>query len=157
MATFHFSAITTATPEQFIAAITDFGPGRSKIFPNSADSYLQVHDLGPTSADVTEGSAGVWERLSYDWSNPHMVVLQTTDSNAWGGRSGHSYRLTPQADGTTKVDATTIREGKNLKGKFFEFVFKTVGRNQLPKAFKTTIAAIDARYPGVKTPVATAA
>ena len=63
MATIHLHQTTTATPEQFLAGLTDFGPGRSKIFPNSADGYLNMHDQGPTQADVTEGSGGVWKRL----------------------------------------------------------------------------------------------
>ena len=46
MPTIHLHQTTTATPEQFVAALTDFGPGRSKIFGNSADSYLEVHSEG---------------------------------------------------------------------------------------------------------------
>jgi hypothetical protein len=63
MSTFHFSQTTTLTPEQFIAGLTDFGPGRSEIFGNSADDYLEVYSKGATEADVMEGSRGVWERL----------------------------------------------------------------------------------------------
>ncbi len=37
MSTIHFHQRITSTPEQFVAALTDFGPGRSKIFGNSAD------------------------------------------------------------------------------------------------------------------------
>ena len=117
MATIHFHETTTATPEQFVAGLTDFGPGRSKLFGNSADDYLKVHDQGPTEADVTEGSGGVWERLHYDWSDPNRVVMTTTDSNAWGGASGHTYTFTRQPDGTTDVDVVVVREGKNLKGR----------------------------------------
>ena len=62
MSTIHLHQTTTATPEQFIAGLTDFGPGRSKLFGNSADGYLKVHDRGPHEADVTEGSVGVWQR-----------------------------------------------------------------------------------------------
>ena len=47
MSTIHFKQTTTSTPEQFIAGLTDFGPGRSKLFGNSADGYLKVHDRGP--------------------------------------------------------------------------------------------------------------
>ena len=75
MSTIHLHRTTTATPEQYIAGLTDFGPGRSKLFGNSADEYLKVHDRGPTQADVTEGSGGIWERLHYDWSDPNHVVL----------------------------------------------------------------------------------
>ncbi len=35
MATIHLHQTTTATPEQFLAGLTDFEPGRSKIFPNA--------------------------------------------------------------------------------------------------------------------------
>src|SRR5215472_17496792 len=90
----HFKQTTTSTPEQFIAGLTDFGPGRSKLFGNSADAYLKVHDKGTGYADVTEGSGGIWERLRYDWSDPRHVVLTTTDSNFWGGASGHTYSFT---------------------------------------------------------------
>jgi hypothetical protein len=68
MTTLHFTQTTTATPEQLLAALTDFGPGRSQVFPNSHDDELKVHDLGADHADVTEGGGGAWERLHYDWS-----------------------------------------------------------------------------------------
>jgi hypothetical protein len=54
MATVHLRQTTIATPEQFLAGLTDVGPGRSKIFPNSANGYLKVHDQGPGCADLTE-------------------------------------------------------------------------------------------------------
>ena len=39
MATIHFTTTTTATPEQFTAAVTDFGPGRSQLFGNTDDGF----------------------------------------------------------------------------------------------------------------------
>ena len=131
MATIHLKKTTTATPEQFVAALTDFGPGRKDLFPNSADDYLEVHDQGPTEADVTEGSSGVWERLHYDWSDPNRVVMTTTDSNVWGGGSGHTYTLTRQPNGTTNVDVVVVREGKNIKGRLIAIVVGVIGRQFL--------------------------
>ena len=104
MSKIHFTHRTTLTPEQYIAGLTDFGKGRSEIFSNSADDYLKVHSAEGTEADVTEGSGGVWERLHYDWSNPQRVVLQTTDSNTWGGASGYTYTF-PHA-GTGRPTST---------------------------------------------------
>jgi hypothetical protein len=98
----HFHQTTTLTPEQYIAGLTDFGPGRSLLFGNSADEYLKVHSRGPSGADVTEGSGGIWERLQYDWSDPNHVVLTTTDSNVWSELSGHTYTFTRQTDGTER-------------------------------------------------------
>jgi hypothetical protein len=145
MATIHLKETTTATPEQFVAGLTDFGPGRSELFGNSADQYLKVHDQGPTSADVTEGSSGIWERLHYDWSDPDRVVLTTTDSNTWGGNSGHTYTFTRNADGTTDINAVVVREGKNLKGRALAIVVGTVGKGVLSTAFGKTVKAIEAR------------
>jgi hypothetical protein len=141
----HLHRATTLTPEQYVAGLTDFGPGRSKLFGNSADEYLKVHDRGPAQADVTEGSGGIWERLHYDWSNPNHVILTTTDSNVWGGASGHTYNFTRHPNGTTDVDLVVVREGKNLKGRFLGFVLKTIGRSVLEKAFENSVNAIEAR------------
>ena len=148
MPTLHFTEQTTATPDQLVAGITDFGPGRSELFGNSADDQLKVHDKGVDHADVTEGSGGVWERLSYDWSDPRRVVMRTTDSNIWGGRSGHTYTLIPQPDGTTVLDAVVVREGKNVKGRIVGLLLGTVGKGALRKALRNTLAAIEERDGG---------
>jgi hypothetical protein len=145
MPTIRFTVTTTSTPEQFVAGLTDFGPGRQELFANSADSFLEVHDQGPGHADVTEGSVGIWERLAYDWSDPNHIVLTTTDSNVFGGRSGHSYTLSGRPDGTTEVDVVVVREGKNLRGRLLSGLLGTVGRGLLLKRFKGTVTAIEAR------------
>jgi hypothetical protein len=146
MPTIHFNETTSSTQEEFVAALTDFGPGRSKLFGNSADEDLKVYSQGPSEADVTEGSHGVWERLHYDWSDPNRVVLTTTDSNVWGGHSGHTYTFTRQPDGTTDVDVVVVREGKNLTGRVLGFVLGTVGKGVLVKAFGKTVKAVEARH-----------
>ena len=90
MSTIRLHQTTTSTPEQFIARLTDFGPGRSKFFGNSADEYLKVHRRGPTDADVKDGSGGVWERLPYDWSDPNRVVMTRPTRTC-----GEAHRGTP--------------------------------------------------------------
>src|SRR5215469_2160526 len=150
MVTIHLHQTTSATPEQFLAGVTDFGPGRSKIFPNSVDGYLMVHSQDPGQADVTEGSSGIWERLHYDWSDPHRITMTTTDSNVWGGRSGHTYTLTQRSDGGTDVDVVVVREGKNLKGRLLGIVVGIGGKRVLGKALEKTVRAIEARNSGSK-------
>src|SRR6201995_2199177 len=134
MSTIKYSHTTTATPEQFIAALTDFGPGREKLFGKSADGYLKVHSQGPHDADVTEGSGGVWERLAYEWAAPHP----------WGGPSGSPSPSPRRPDGTTEVHVVNVREGKNLKGRALALVLGTVGKSVLVKEFDKTIKAIEA-------------
>ena len=145
MSTVHLHATTPLTPEQYTAGLTDFGPGRSTLFGRSADEYLKVHSQGPTEADVTEGSDGIWERLHYDWSNPNHVVLTTTDSNTWGGASGHTYNFTRRPDGKTDIDVTVVRDGKTVKGRLLGLVIGTIGKGVLDKAFQASVKAIEAR------------
>ncbi|MFG1621930.1 hypothetical protein [Kribbella sp. NPDC049227] len=145
MTTIHLTEATTSTPEQFIAGLTDFGPGRSKLFANSHDEDLKVHDQGPGYADVTEGSGSVWERLHYDWSDPDRVVLTTTESSVWGGESGYTYTFKQRADGATEIDAVIVREGKNLKGHLLATVFAVFGKRVLGMAFENSVRAIETR------------
>jgi hypothetical protein len=145
MSTIRLHRTTALTPSQYIARLIDFGPGRQKLFGNSADEDLELHHLGLTHADVTEGSRGIWERLHYDWSNPNRVVLTTTDSNVWGGASGHTYSFRRRIDGMTDIDLTVVREGKNLKGRLLGLVLGTIGRSVLATAFENSVKAIEIR------------
>jgi hypothetical protein len=145
MSTIHLHRTTTSTPEQYVASLTDFGPGRSKLFGNSADAYLKVHHKGASQADVTECSAGIWERLQYDWSDPSRVVLTTTDSNVWGGASGHTYTFTRRPDGTTDIDVVVARDGKNVRGWLLGLVLGTVGKRVLERAFENSVKAVEMR------------
>jgi hypothetical protein len=145
MATIDITETTTATPEQFLAALTDFSPNRSEIWGNSKERFLKVHDRADTWADVTEGSAGVWERLRYDWSNPLDIVLTTTDSNAWGGASGHRYTLTPATGGRTTVHMVVVREGVHAKGRLLGALLPLVGKSFLGKGLRGALRATEAR------------
>ena len=150
MSTIHLNQTTTATPEEFVTALTDFGPGRSELFGNSADDYLQVHNQSPGHADVTEGSHGVWERLDYDWTDPNRVVLTTTDSNVWGGHSGHTYIFTEHPDHTTDVDVVVVREGKNFKGRVLALMVGSLGKRTLEKQLDKTVKAVESRNFGAE-------
>src|SRR3954449_10442156 len=145
MATIHFTTTTTARPEQIIAAVTDFGPGRSEIFGSIDDRQLVVHDSGPDWADVTEGKGPARERLRYDWSDPNRIRMTPTDSNTWGGASGHTYPLDRRADGTTGIDVVVVREGKNLKGRVVGALLNVIGTRVFSGQFDKTVKAIEAR------------
>ena len=100
----------------------------------------------------TEGSGGIWERLHYDWSDSNRVILTTTDSNLWGGNSGHTYTFTRRPNGTTDVDVVVVREGKNVKGRVLAIVVGTIGKGVLRKAFAKTVKSIEGRNEGTSDP-----
>jgi hypothetical protein len=82
------------------------------------------------------------------------VVLTTTDSNVWGGASGHTYTFTRRPNGTTDIDVVVVREGQNLKGRVLGFVLRTIGRHVLEKAFENSVKAIEARNDAARVPAA---
>jgi hypothetical protein len=147
MTTITVTETTTATPQQFLEALTDFGPHRSEIWGNSQPEFLVVHDRGDTWADVTEGSkaaGAIWERLRYDWSNPTDIVLTTTESNTWGGKSGHRYTLT-QTGGATSVHAVIVRDGISTKGRLIAAMLTVLGTTFIKKTLRSSLRAIEAR------------
>jgi hypothetical protein len=148
MTTIKVTEQTTASPEQFLDALTDFGPNRSEIWTNSQPEFLVVHERGDTWADVTEGSkaaGAVWERLRYDWSNPTDIVLTTTDSNTWGRNSGHRYILTRTADGATSVETVVVRDGISVKGRIIGALLVVLGTTFIRRSLRTALRAIEAR------------
>jgi hypothetical protein len=46
MSTLHFHQTTTATPEQFVAGLTDFGPGRSERAFENAVKAIEARTNG---------------------------------------------------------------------------------------------------------------
>jgi Transglutaminase-like superfamily len=104
----HLRQSTTLTLEQYVVGLTDFGPGRSKLFGNSADEYLKVHSRGSFEADVTEGSGGIWERLTRTRSKrnhlgrPRQISSASFNRTAaclFRGSSRNSRRRRPAESG----------------------------------------------------------
>lgn len=143
MPAFEFTETTSAPADRVLAALIDFGPGRSERFPNSAEKHLQVRRTGETTAEVTEGSSGVWETLRYDWTDPHDVRLRTIDSNAWGGASGHRWQLTPVAGGGTRVHVTVIREPKNLRGRMTAGLLRVIGKRLIGGQLRALLMGLE--------------
>jgi hypothetical protein len=100
------SATTSLTPDQVIAAAADFSDARERLWPNSKNKFLRVHDRGADFAEVTEGfrMVGVfWERTRYDWSEPGTIRQTIIDSNVVGPRSTWELTAAPAADGSEVV------------------------------------------------------
>ena len=70
--------------------------------------------------------------------------MTTTDSNMWGGNSGHVYTFTRNPDGTTELDAVVVRDGKNLKGRVLGAIVGSIGKGHLAKAMDNTVKAVEA-------------
>jgi len=147
MPSLHIKAKTFLSTEQFLAALTDFGPDREIIWGHSQPTHFVLHKLGANEAEVTEGSGvfgGIWERIHYDWSKPGIIVLRTIDSNIWANGSGWHYKLEKTDDGSgTLITARVTRYPRSKKGYLLLIFHGSVGRPLITRSFRKTLQAIE--------------
>jgi hypothetical protein len=55
-----------------------------------------------------------------------------------------------QANRTTDIDLTVVRQGKNIKGWFLGLILRTIGKNVLKNAFENSVKAIEAWNDGAR-------
>ena len=135
MAEIHFRLQTKLAPSAVLAALTDFGPRRAKVWPNIDEQHFNLHGQGPGWAEVTEGSSvagGVWEREKYSWDPTKATVsVETIDSNTWGPGSRWDYKITPTPGGGSEIDVKVRRVGKGWKGRVIELGLAAAGTRML--------------------------
>jgi polyketide cyclase/dehydrase/lipid transport protein len=119
---------TSVPPREVIGALTDFSGRRLELWPNIDRKYYQVHQVSGTSAEVTEGSRGVWERTRYDWSEPGTVRIQVEDSNAFRPGSYWVYSVEPRPEGGSHVHLEFQRRPRNAKGLLLSALLSVAGR-----------------------------
>ena len=126
---------TKLAPSAVLAALTDFGPRRSQVWPNVDEQHFKLHGQGPGWAEVTEGSSvagGVWEREKYSWdATTGAVSVETMDSNTWGPGSRWDYKITPATGGGSQIDVTVTRLGKGWRGRLIEVGIAAAGTRML--------------------------
>ncbi|MGB0094840.1 MAG: hypothetical protein WBP81_20190 [Solirubrobacteraceae bacterium] len=97
MTVIRVEADSTLPPERVLHAAHDFSDQREDVFPAVSIKRMDVHEMGQTSADVTEGTrAGPivnWERCRYDWSTPGRVIATVADSNVYA-TPGSKWEIT---------------------------------------------------------------
>ena len=140
-----FTVHTSLSQSDVLQLLTDFGPERPDIWPNIDKAHFTVHELGATTADVTEGNAMGWERSHYTWDAAAGTVnVDTVESNLWGPGSGWRYELEPVAAGTD-VHVTLTRVGNSLKGKFVGVFIPIAGASALGKQLKSVLRKVESR------------
>jgi hypothetical protein len=142
----HVRAHGAFPPERFVAALVDFGPGRSEIWGTSDPRHLAVHDRGDTWAEVTEGAAsagGVWQRLRYDWSTPGVVDLEVLDGNVFGRGGRWTYRLEPDGRGGTDIDLTVVRVPTTTKGRVLDVLLGLAGSRYFARDLRRSVRRLE--------------
>lgn len=136
-----FQMTSSLDPAALMGVLTDFGQSRPQQWPTIDADHFEVHALGDTWAEVTEGTTSAWERARYDWDPKRgRVTIATHDSKVFGPGGGWTFQLTPQATGT-RVDVELIRNPTGLKRKLLAALLPVVAPRALKKSFAGPLQA----------------
>ena len=115
-----FDVHTVLPAATVLTMLTDFTARRPALWPTLSPKLYEVYELGPTSADVKEGSSKpvvIWERAHYDWSVPGRVRWTVHASNYCTQGSFVEAEVHEVDDGGATVHVEWNRTGVGLKGK----------------------------------------
>ncbi|MDX1888880.1 hypothetical protein [Mycolicibacterium sp. 050158] len=132
---------STLTPPELMAVLTDFGPSRPRRWPTIDAAHFQVHAIGDTWAEVTEGTASAWERARYDWDpGVGRVTLTTHDSKVFGPGGGWTFQFEPVAEGT-RIDIELTRSPRGIRRKVLAALLPIFATRSLRKSFSAPLHA----------------
>jgi hypothetical protein len=142
LAKIHYEADGAVSAERFIAALTDFSERRPELWPNLDAKYYELHELGDTWADVTEGTdvlGGVWGHEHYDWSEPGLVRLRLVDAADFTSGTLIDYRVTSRPDGGCHVVVDFQRIAASMRGRFVGVVVQLTGKRRFAADLRETL------------------
>ncbi|MBO1329864.1 hypothetical protein [Streptomyces sp. VRA16 Mangrove soil] len=141
MAVVRFQLRSRLDPKGVLEVLTDFSPARAEVWPTIDADHFEVHDLGDTWAEVTEGTAAAWERARYEWQpTGDKVTISTLDSKLFGAGGGWVFTMTPEDTGT-RVDVELTRQPGTFKGKMLAALLPLVAPASLRKSFAGPLQA----------------
>ena len=110
---------TKASPEQVLAALTDFTDKRPEIWPSIAKEFYEVYSVGETEAHIREGNKPppVWAKEHYDWSKPGVIRWTVEESNFCKPGGYVETRIQPGEGGGSRLHVTWERHASNTKGR----------------------------------------
>ena len=112
---------TDVSPERVRAALLDFSPRRPEIWPGITPSLYEVYEVGPTSADIKEGTkmpgSEFWAREHYDWSTPGLVTWTVRESNFCTPGSSVSAAIAPREGGGSRIHIVWNRTATTFAGR----------------------------------------
>ncbi|MDP9233284.1 MAG: hypothetical protein M3P01_01880 [Actinomycetota bacterium] len=113
---------TSLSPEEALAAITDFSPRRPQMWTGISPQYYEVYEVGETSADIREGTKrgglNVWAKEHYDWSEPGTVTWTVKESNFCTPGSYVKAEIRPRDGGGSIIRCTWDRTATSVSGRF---------------------------------------
>jgi hypothetical protein len=135
---FSFELDVRDPPGQVMGAMVDFSDRRPEIWPNLTARLYRVHELGPGTADVTEGTAlpgvDVWERVTYEWTDS-VVRSVVTDGKIFRPGGTVTFRAEPHGDGS-RISVDYDRRSKTLLGRCLGAMLQLSGGAPIKRSFR---------------------
>ena len=142
MAKIHYEADGAVSAERFVAALTDFSERRPDLWPNLDTKYFELHELGDTWADVTEGTdmlGGIWAHERYDWSEPGHVRLSLMEAVDFSPGTVIDYHVTSTSDGGCHVSVDFQRIAVSARGRLVGLLVQLLGRRRFAADLRETL------------------
>ena len=142
MAKIHYEADGAISADRFVAALVDFSERRPALWPNLDAKFYELHELGDTWAEVTEGTdvlGGVWARERYDWSDPGIVRLRLVEARDFRPGTLIEYRVASRPDGGCHVAVDFQRIAASLRGRFVGLVVQLTGSRRFAADLRETL------------------
>jgi len=142
VAKIHYEADGAISADRFVAALVDFSERRPELWPNLDAKFYELHELGDTWADVTEGTdvlGGIWAHERYDWSEPGIVRLRLVEARDFRPGTLIEYRVASRADGGCHVTVDFQRIAASLRGRFVGLVVQLTGSRRFAADLRETL------------------
>lgn len=134
MARVEFQVESPLAPEVVLANLVDFGEHRPALWPAIDPELYEVHAVGESWAEVTEGTAvlgGIWARERYEWPEPGVVRATIQDSNFWHPGGTWTLRAERGRDGGSRLTVTRDRRPKIIRARLLEGLLEVAGARML--------------------------
>jgi hypothetical protein len=135
---FSFQLDVRDSPGQVMGAMLDFSRRRPEIWPNLTARLYRVHNLGPGTADVTEGTAlpgvDVWERVTYEWTDS-VVRSVVTDGKIFRPGGTVEFRVEPHGGGS-RISVDYDRRSKTPLGRCLGAMLQLSGGAPIKRSFR---------------------
>jgi hypothetical protein len=138
MPRFRFQLDVRDPPAKVIGVMVDFSERRPEIWPNLTARLYRLHELGPATADVTEGTAvlgvNVWERVTYEWTDS-VVRSVLTDGTIFEPGGTFEFGVEPHGGGS-RISVDYDRRSKTLLGRCIGAMLQVSGGAPIKRSFR---------------------
>ncbi|HSS92432.1 MAG TPA: SRPBCC family protein [Candidatus Dormibacteraeota bacterium] len=143
MAKVTYTVETHLAPSVVWDALTEFGPRRTKLWPDLSPESFRVLERGNDWARVREGTAslGIWSIERYEWAEP---VITATVEEANATQPGGTWRIEvkPRPGGGSVLTVSMNRRAKGFTGHILHGIFQVTNGRFLAARTRRMLANI---------------